>query len=99
MDAVLALLRIVLGGPNSRRWHVSQRRRQAGLWMLTGYSRFVGMMKLALPATAVAILGIIAAWPRLAPRDEQFKVAFASQAFCVPSMWTDLELVMPLLNF
>jgi len=78
VDAVLALLRIVLGGPNSRRWHVSQRRRQAGLWMLTGYSRFVGMMKLALPATAVAILGIIAAWPRLAPRDEQFKVAFAN---------------------
>src|ERR1700748_2408346 len=45
--------------------------------MLTGYSRFVGMMKLALPATAVAILGIVAAWPRLAPRDEQFQVAFA----------------------
>ena len=76
---MLALLRIVLGGPNSRRWHPSQRRRQAaGLWMLTGYSRFVGMMKLALPATAVAILGVIVAWPRLAPRDEQFQVAFAN---------------------
>jgi lipopolysaccharide export system protein LptC len=78
LDAVLALLRIVLGGPNSRRWHPTQRRRQTGLWMLTGYSRFVGMMKLALPATAVAILGIIFAWPRLAPRDEQFQVAFAN---------------------
>lgn len=76
---MLALLRIVLGGPDSRRWHVSQKqRRQAGLWMLTGYSRFVGLMKLALPAIAVAILGIIAAWPRLAPRDEEFQVAFAN---------------------
>jgi len=75
---VLALLRIVLGGADVRRWHVSQRRRQAGLWVLTGYSRFVGMMKLALPATAVAILGIVVAWPRLAPRDEQFQVAFAN---------------------
>lgn len=78
MDTVLALLRIVLGGANARRWHVSQKRRQAGLWMLTGYSRFVGLMKLALPATAVAILGIIMAWPRLAPRDEEFQVAFAN---------------------
>jgi lipopolysaccharide export system protein LptC len=78
LDAVLALLRYVLGGPDSRRWHVSQRRRQAGLWMLTGYSRFVGLMKLALPATAVAILGLIAAWPRLAPRDQEFQVAFAN---------------------
>ena len=76
---MLALLRIVLGGgPNSRRWHVTQRRRQAGLWMLTGYSRFVGLMKLALPATAVAILGLIMAWPRLAPREEEFQVAFAN---------------------
>lgn len=76
---MLALLRMVLGGgPNPRRWHVSQRRRSAGLWMLTGYSRFVGLMKLALPATAVAILGIIMAWPRLAPRDEEFQVAFAN---------------------
>ena len=78
MDPLLALLRALTGGgPNARRWHVSQRRRQAGLWVLTGYSRFVGLMKLALPATAVAILGMIAAWPRLAPRDTQFKVAFA----------------------
>ncbi len=78
VDTILALLRTILGGANGRRWHVSQKqRRQAGLWVLTGYSRFVGLMKLALPATAVAILGIIFAWPRLAPRDTQFKVAFA----------------------
>lgn len=79
MDAILALLRAALGGPNARRWHVSQRqRRAAGLWVLTGYSRFVGLMKLALPATAVALLGIIFAWPRLAPQNKEFKVAFAN---------------------
>jgi lipopolysaccharide export system protein LptC len=61
-----------------RRWHVSQRRRRAGLAMLTGYSRFVGMMKLALPATAVALLGLLIVWPKLAPRDEEFRVAFAN---------------------
>lgn len=62
-----------------RGWHVSQqRRRQAGLWVLTGYSRFVGLMKLALPATAAALLGLIVVWPRLAPRDEAFQVAFAN---------------------
>ncbi len=46
--------------------------------MLTGYSRFVGLMKLALPAIAVGILGLITAWPRLAPREEEFQVAFAN---------------------
>ncbi len=46
--------------------------------MLTGYSRFVGLMKLALPATAAALLGVLVAWPRLAPRDAQFAVAFAN---------------------
>jgi lipopolysaccharide export system protein LptC len=73
------LLRIVPDKTSQHRWHVSQRRRrQAGLWVLTGYSRFVGLMKLALPATAVALLGLIMAWPRLAPRDEQFQMAFAN---------------------
>jgi lipopolysaccharide export system protein LptC len=67
------------GRGGRRSWHVSQqRRRAAGLWMLTGYSRFVRLMKLALPATAVALLGLIVAWPRLAPRDGQFEVAFAN---------------------
>jgi len=60
-----------------RRWHVSQRRRVA-LRMLSGYSRFVGLMKLALPAIAVALLGLIVVWPKLAPRDEEFQVAFAN---------------------
>jgi lipopolysaccharide export system protein LptC len=67
------------GGMAQRRWHVSQRRRrQAGLWVLTGYSRFVGLMKLALPATAAALLGLLIVWPRLAPRDEEFQIAFAN---------------------
>jgi len=63
----------------SKTWHASQRRRRrAGLWMLTGYSRFVGLMKLALPATAAALLGLLMAWPRLVPKTEEFQVAFAN---------------------
>jgi lipopolysaccharide export system protein LptC len=63
----------------NKAWHATQRRRRrAGLWMLTGYSRFVGLMKLALPATAAALLGLLMAWPRLAPQKEEFQVAFAN---------------------
>lgn len=70
---------LIPGRMPQRRWHVSQRRRrQAGLWVLTGYSRFVGLMKLALPATAAALLGLLMAWPRLAPQNEEFQVAFAN---------------------
>lgn len=46
--------------------------------MLAGYSRFVGLMKVVLPATAAALLGLIVAWPRLAPRDQAFQIAFAN---------------------
>lgn len=75
----MARLKIATILSPARRWHVSQRRRrQAGLWVLTGYSRFVSLMKLALPATAAALLGLIIVWPRLAPRDEEFQVAFAN---------------------
>ncbi|PKU23426.1 LPS export ABC transporter periplasmic protein LptC [Telmatospirillum siberiense] len=42
------------------------------------YSRFVGLMKMALPAIAAALLGLIFVWPKLAPRDEAFQVAFAN---------------------
>ncbi len=52
--------------------------RPPGLAMLTGYSRFVGLMKVALPATAAALLGLLVVWPRLAPRDEAFQLAFGN---------------------
>ncbi len=59
----------------------SRRRRLghgAGLAVLTGYSRFVGLMKVVLPATAAALLGLVVVWPKLAPRDAAFKLAFAN---------------------
>jgi lipopolysaccharide export system protein LptC len=42
------------------------------------YSRFVGLMKMALPAIAAALLGLIFVWPKVAPRDDAFKLAFAN---------------------
>jgi lipopolysaccharide export system protein LptC len=42
------------------------------------YSRFVGLMKVALPAIAAALLGLIVVWPKVAPRDEAFQLAFAN---------------------
>lgn len=42
------------------------------------YTRFVGLMKMALPAIAAALLGLIFVWPKVAPRDEAFQVAFAN---------------------
>jgi lipopolysaccharide export system protein LptC len=43
-----------------------------------GYSRFVALMRVALPAMAAALLGLIVAWPRVAPRDHAFQIAFAN---------------------
>jgi lipopolysaccharide export system protein LptC len=42
------------------------------------YSRFVGLMKMALPAIAAALLGLVVVWPKVAPRDEAFQLAFAN---------------------
>jgi lipopolysaccharide export system protein LptC len=56
----------------------AHRLRPARRSMLAGYSRFVGMMKLMLPAMAAALLGLVVAWPKLAPRDEEFQLAFAN---------------------
>lgn len=51
--------------------------RATGRAMLVRYSRFVGLMKVFLPALAVAILGLIFMWPELRPVDEKFRLAFA----------------------
>lgn len=42
------------------------------------YSRFVGMMKIALPSAAAALLGLVVIWPKVAPRDSVFRHAFAN---------------------
>ena len=41
------------------------------------YSRFVGMMKVVLPATAVVLLGLVVAWPRLTTTEDRFQVGFS----------------------
>lgn len=41
------------------------------------YSRFVGFMKVLLPALAVVLLGMVVAWPRLSSDEERFQLNFA----------------------
>ncbi|HIJ38870.1 MAG TPA: LPS export ABC transporter periplasmic protein LptC [Rhodospirillaceae bacterium] len=41
------------------------------------YSRFVDLMKVALPATAAALMGLLAAWPSLSSREGIFQTSFA----------------------
>lgn len=41
------------------------------------YSRFVGLMKVMLPAFAAALLGLVLVWPKVATRDSSFVRAFA----------------------
>lgn len=41
------------------------------------YSRFVRFMKVALPALAALLLGLIVIWPRLTLEDKRFQVGFA----------------------
>jgi lipopolysaccharide export system protein LptC len=41
------------------------------------YSRFVGLMKVVLPAVAAALLGLLVVWPRLSPQRQAPTVAFS----------------------
>lgn len=50
----------------------------AARMMQARYSRFVGLMKMALPAVAAALLGLVVVWPKVAPRDQAFQIAFAN---------------------
>jgi lipopolysaccharide export system protein LptC len=42
------------------------------------YTRFVGIMKIALPASAVVLLGLVVVWPKLMRDVDRFKIGFAS---------------------
>jgi len=42
-----------------------------------GYSRFVGLMRLLLPAIALALAGVVVAWPELYRGREGFRLSFA----------------------
>jgi lipopolysaccharide export system protein LptC len=44
---------------------------------LARYSRFVGVMKVALPIAAAALLALVLAWPRLSQLDDKFHIGFA----------------------
>ncbi len=44
------------------------------------YSRFVGAMKVLLPAIAVTLIGLVIAWPHLQPGNERFRLGFAAVA-------------------
>jgi lipopolysaccharide export system protein LptC len=51
------------------------RRPQTGPF--SSYSRFVGFMKVLLPALAAVLLGLVVVWPKLALEDKRFQVGFA----------------------
>ena len=44
----------------------------------TRYSRFVILMKLALPLVAILLIGLIVAWPQLLGRDAGFRLSYAN---------------------
>ncbi|CAA7613078.1 conserved hypothetical protein [Candidatus Terasakiella magnetica] len=41
------------------------------------HSRFVGIMKIALPSLAAILLGLVVVWPKLTLEDSRFQVGFA----------------------
>jgi len=43
-----------------------------------GYSRFVGAMKVLLPVGALAVIGLVVAWPYLDASDDGFRLGFSS---------------------
>jgi len=45
---------------------------------ITRYSAFVGIMRYALPAIAVVLLGLIVVWPLVSGRQDGFRVTYAS---------------------
>ena len=55
--------------------HFARRRRIVAI--SARYSRFVGLMKVVLPMSAVALAVLVVAWPYLAGREEGFHLSFA----------------------
>lgn len=42
------------------------------------YTRFVGMMKMVLPAVAALVLGLVLIWPQIVDKNERFRVSFSN---------------------
>ena len=57
--------------------HISRPRANPDVCKSRRYSRFVGLMKFLLPLVAVALVGLIIAWPRLDSGDTGFRFSFA----------------------
>lgn len=49
--------------------------------MLARYSRFVGLMKMVLPASAAALLGLLLVWPNLSSRESAFYLSLGDISF------------------
>ncbi|MEO0035132.1 MAG: hypothetical protein RLZZ501_1155 [Pseudomonadota bacterium] len=60
------------GGSSWRR-----RSRPAPAGPFARYSRFVGIMKVVLPALAAVLLGLVVVWPKLTLEHEGFQIGFA----------------------
>lgn len=43
-----------------------------------GYTRFVGLMKITLPAVAALVLGLVLVWPQIVDKGEKFRVSFSN---------------------
>ncbi len=61
-----------LGGPGGAGRSAARRR------YAQGYSRFVHLMKYLLPAVAILLVGLVAVWPHLKPKDRGFRIEFSA---------------------
>jgi len=66
---------VILSGNGGSSWR--RRSRPAPGDPFARYSRFVGIMKVVLPALAVVLLGLVVVWPNLALDKSGFQVGFA----------------------
>ncbi len=44
---------------------------------LTGYGRFVRFLRITLPIIALMMIGLVAAWPQIAPKPNEFRLDYA----------------------
>jgi len=78
-----------VGGPRATRW--SRGRAGARLSMRSGYSLFVGIMKVLLPAAAAIFIMLLLAWPELTPGKEGFDLDLSELTIDQPEGLTVLN--------
>ena len=77
------------GGPRATRW--SRRRAGVRLSMSGGYSLFVGVMKVLLPAAAAVFIMLLLAWPELTPGKDGIDLDLSELAIDQPEGVTMLN--------